>query len=71
MTILPDSPASWACALAALLVLLLLRESQTRRRRLHLPPGPPELPLIGNALDMPRRHMGEEFHELNNKYGMR
>lgn len=34
-----------------------------------LPPGPPPLPVIGNALDFPRRHLGRELRELSLKYG--
>ncbi|KAI8994065.1 cytochrome P450 [Trametes punicea] len=34
-----------------------------------LPPGPPRLPLIGNALDVPTKDMGPVFRDLNAKYG--
>lgn len=61
--------SQWMYALVALLVVVLFRESQTRRKRLHLPPGPSPLPLIGNAFDMPRKHLGSEFYELTKKFG--
>lgn len=34
-----------------------------------LPPGPVPLPLVGNVLDVPRRHFGHEYRELAAKYG--
>ena len=40
-----------------------------RRRASRLPPGPAPLPLIGNALDFPRRHLGLEFLEMTKRYG--
>lgn len=40
-----------------------------RKHGLQLPPGPPPLPLLGNALDMPRTHLGREFAEMTQKYG--
>ncbi|KZV73575.1 cytochrome P450 [Peniophora sp. CONT] len=40
-----------------------------RKSSLPLPPGPPGLPLIGNALDMPQTQPHKTFIEWGNKYG--
>ena len=69
VAMLPESTAPWAYALAAVVVVLLLKETQARRKRLHLPPGPAPLPLVGNVLDMPKKHLGVEFLELTRRYG--
>ncbi|TFK92459.1 cytochrome P450 [Polyporus arcularius HHB13444] len=50
---------------AALLLLIYIRRAAKR----HLPPGPPPLPIIGNVLDFPRKHLGREFRELSRQYG--
>ncbi|KAI0657965.1 cytochrome P450 [Cubamyces menziesii] len=41
------------------------------RRSTHppLPPGPRPLPLLGNALDFPRKHLGRDFRHLSERYG--
>ena len=64
-----DSPSLWTWALVAAAVAVIALDSRARRRRVHLPPGPTPLPLIGNALDVPRGHLGEGFQELIHRYG--
>ncbi len=55
----------------AITTALYVKRVRKTRRSVPLPPGPPPLPLIGNALDLPRRHLGREFMEMSKKYGMR
>nr|VWP00396.1 Uncharacterized protein [Ganoderma boninense] len=38
-------------------------------RHSRLPPGPSPLPLLGNILDFPRKHLGREFAALAKTYG--
>ncbi|KAH9926307.1 cytochrome P450 98A3 [Epithele typhae] len=65
-----DPSTSWSWVALALCVSLAVAwEAKTRRRRLHLPPGPPCVPVLGNALDLPRRHLGLEFQQISDKYG--
>lgn len=42
----------------------------SKRRTNLLPPGPPRLPFIGNALDMPKSHLWEKAAEWKKEYGM-
>ncbi|KAH9937810.1 cytochrome P450 [Epithele typhae] len=53
--------------LAALVLVALRRKKRTSN--LPLPPGPPPLPLIGNALDMPKVGKPVAFRDLCAKYG--
>jgi hypothetical protein len=54
----------------AVLALYLLRKVFQRSRPLApLPPGPKGLPLIGNALDMPKEQEWFTFTEWGKKYG--
>ena len=64
-----DSLTPWQWALVAVAVTLILQEVHARQKRAHNPPGPPPLPLIGNAFDVPPGHPGRGFHELSKKYG--
>ncbi|KAH9937813.1 CyP450 monooxygenase [Epithele typhae] len=43
--------------------------SRPSRRGLPLPPGPPRLPFIGNALDIPKKDAKSVFRDLCAKYG--
>ncbi|KAL1936980.1 hypothetical protein VTO73DRAFT_2440 [Trametes versicolor] len=57
----------WICAVMSFLVVstrIILR-----RRGLPFPPGPRELPLIGNTLDFPTSNIPRRFHNLAKQYG--
>lgn len=41
----------------------------TKRRKLPLPPGPRQLPIIGNALSIPTRRIAQVYREMSMKYG--
>ena len=64
-----NSLSPWTWTLVAIAATLLFHEVQTRRKRAHNPPGPPPLPFIGNALDVPAGHPGRAYHEMSKKYG--
>lgn len=40
-----------------------------KRSRLPLPPGPPQLPILGNALMMPLTHAHVFYKDLGTKIG--
>ncbi|KAH9935163.1 cytochrome P450 98A3 [Epithele typhae] len=61
-----SSPWAWTAAASVLVVIFWQSQAQKRRR---LPPGPPPLPILGNALDVPRHHLGLEFWKMTQKYG--
>nr|BAL05144.1 cytochrome P450 [Phanerodontia chrysosporium] len=54
-------------AIAALFVLSGLLNS--RRRNMHVPPGPKALPLLGNVLDIPKKDVHVTFRDWANIYG--
>ena len=51
---------------ALLIVVVILR----RARRLPLPPGPPQWPIIGNLLDMPTIRPWVKYREWCSTYSM-
>ena len=57
----------FSLAVAILVVLKWL--TSKKRHTLPLPPGPPRLPILGNALDMPKHDIHEAFRDMNVKYG--
>ncbi|KAI0833218.1 CyP450 monooxygenase [Trametes gibbosa] len=61
--------SSFIILLATLSAGLYLWTRRPSGRKLPLPPGPPGLPIIGNALDMPPKLLGPDYRLLNEKYG--
>ncbi|GJE86654.1 cytochrome P450 [Phanerochaete sordida] len=57
-----------AAGLAAGLFLLFIFNSW-HRKAVHLPPGPPGLPLLGNLLQIPRKKEFEAFRDMGDIYG--
>ncbi|CAO2626568.1 Cytochrome P450 2B19 [Lemmus lemmus] len=55
--------------LALLVGFLLLMVRGCQKTRVHLPPGPRPLPLLGNLLQMDRRGLLNSFIQLREKYG--
>ena len=53
----------------AVLVVVLFERFKKRNTRYRWPPGPRGLPLIGNALDMPREEPYKGFAEWGRQYG--
>ena len=67
----PD-PATAAILGIAILLLLYIRSLirwRVRTRGLPFPPGPKQLPLIGNLFDMPKSHAWVVYRELCAQYG--
>ena len=58
----------WFVLLATGAVVIVVAYSRKQARR-HLPPGPRPLPLVGNVLDFPTKHLGREFRQLSLKHG--
>lgn len=50
-------------------VSLWIARSLATRSRAKLPPGPPGIPLIGNALQIPNHTPWVYYTELSKKYG--
>nr|BED43016.1 cytochrome P450 monooxygenase [Trametes versicolor] len=56
----------WFCAILILAYSIFLRR---RKSSLPFPPGPPGLPVIGNALDIPTTNIAQRLHDLAARYG--
>lgn len=54
-------------AIFAILPVVLVLKSKKRRHT--LPPGPPGLPLIGNALDLPKSREWLAYQQWGRDYG--
>ncbi|KAH8901185.1 putative cytochrome P450 oxidoreductase [Thozetella sp. PMI_491] len=55
--------------LSALLVYPVYKLSQVGKRRPRMPPGPPTLPVLGNALQIPTTGLGKKFRAWADQYG--
>ena len=62
-------PAFLYIVVAAVVAVVLKRAKRRVASALPLPPGPPRLPIIGNALDLPKHDMHEKFRDMCTKYG--
>ena len=51
------------------IIIALLLFTASRPKCSSLPPGPPQLPLIGNAFDIPRKNLGVEFRRISERHG--
>ena len=56
-------------ALLAIAVLFILACITRKSPALPLPPGPKPIPLLGNALDIPKTMDAHSFQRLIKKYG--
>ena len=70
-TMLSDTPfpSLTLAAFPAILLVFLWLKSRTSHSGHPLPPGPPRLPIIGNALDIPTKNMEATFRAMNEQYG--
>lgn len=50
-------------------IAYLYNRTKLHKQGKQLPPGPQGLPIIGNALQMPRRLPWLEFHRMSSEYG--
>ncbi|OSD02925.1 cytochrome P450 [Trametes coccinea BRFM310] len=66
---LDSIPLQWPYLLILVAAVLVVVLRAKRGAQQPLPPGPRPLPLLGNALDFPRRHLGREFRDLSDRYG--
>ncbi len=59
------------CAVITALILIRCLSNGAKTRRPHLPPGPKELSLLGNLLDMPTEKEWLTFAKWGERYGTR
>lgn len=56
----------WLCATFFLVCYIILRRCKLG---LPFPPGPPGMPLIGNAFNFPTSNIARRFHDFAKRYG--
>jgi len=59
--------AAFICVLA--IVALTLARISAKRRRLRLPPGPRQLPFLGNVQQLPEEYQEYTFAEWGRRFG--
>lgn len=68
--LLPAVTPSTLVASVVLIAALWIAKSLTTRGQAKLPPGPPRLPILGNALQMVSSYTWLYYTELSKTYGM-
>jgi len=58
-----------AAGIVALAATVAYLKPFSRRAKLPLPPGPPGLPIIGNAFDIPSEGFCEQYKKWSEEYG--
>ncbi|KAI0029079.1 cytochrome P450 [Vararia minispora EC-137] len=59
----------FADAIATVACLALIYQYLSRKSYLPFPPGPPRLPIIGNAFDIPEDYAWKQYAKWSEKYG--
>ena len=63
---------TWSWVVAAIFFsFAIVVRWQRHQKYPRLPPGPTPLPIIGNIIHFPRKHLGREFAALSNTFGTR